>query len=802
LSLLFLGTRGFAQDDSGNFSLNNGLPLTIVIQDEQLRPLVRAMVELTAAGQPRQFGESNENGEIKFGAGIKHGYMLRIRHIGFVDWYKPLPQEAISLKFLRIVLEPEIKTIETATIIGKKDLVQRQQGKTVVNVDAAISNAGTTVLEVLEKSPGVMVDRNGTLSLMGKTGTLVLVDDKQTFLSGTDLNNLLSSMSSSQVEQIELITNPSARYDANGNAGIINIKTKKNKQKGLNGTLSTSYGQGVYHKNNNSLALNYRQGRFNTYLTYSSNFNGSFRDLYALREFFDDQQRSLFKLDQPWYFINNSANNTLKTGLDYSLSAKTSLGFALSGSLIERNGKGRAQANWLSTQGVLDSSIKTTSVNTSHFQNGGINLYAKHSFNPRKQISIDFDRLGYDIENSLRFDHNSVQNNSSIVNQGDLPSLLDITTFKIDYQQGAGKDGMLELGYKMSSIDTDNSAEYQIGDGTSFRPDYNKSNRFLYGENIHAWYSSFDQKIDKLSLQLGLRYERTSFDAQQLGNVERADSSFSRQYQGFFPTAFFSYQADTVHTFTFSAGRRLDRPPFQRLNPFVNIINKYTYEQGNPFFRPQFTWNFEVGHQFRRWLNTTLSYSLIRDYFSQLFLTNGEGIQIYTQGNVGRMYNLGLAVSVQANPTKWWTLNAQGIFNHKVFKGFENSNYSSQVGQLNFSMNSQFKLGKTYSAEVSGFYTTRSRNDIQELVYDSGQLSLGIARPVLNKQGTLKLSIRDLFHTQLMEGLTDFPNAEEYFIQYWDTRVLSLAFSYRFGQQFKSARRNGAAGEEVERVGN
>ncbi len=790
LGLLVWGVESFAQS------------VSIVVQDEQLRPLWRAMVELTTPGQRRQFGETNEKGEITFGANPKLGYMLSIRHIGFANWYKPLPQEALALEFYRIVMEPEIQTIEEATIVGKKDLIQRQQGKTIVNVDAAISNAGTTVLEVLEKSPGVMVDRNGTLSLMGKTGATVLIDDKQTFLSGTDLNNLLSSMSSNQVDQIELITTPSARYDANGNAGIINIKTKKNKQKGLNGTLSTGYGQGVYHKNNNSLVLNYRQGRFNTYLTYSSNFNGSFRDLYALREFFDAQQRSLFTLDQPWYFVNNSANNTLKAGLDYALSDKTSLGFALSGSLIERNGKGQAQANWLSTQGVLDSSINTSSVNTSQFENGGINLYAKHSFNPKKQLSIDFDRLGYNIENSLRFDHKTAQTNSSIVNQGDLPSLLDITTFKIDYLQKAGVDGHLELGYKMSSIDTDNAAEYQIGDGTTWRPDYNKSNRFLYGENIHAWYGSFDEKINKLNLQLGLRYERTSYDAQQLGNVERPDSSFSRQYEGFFPTAFFSYQADTVHTFTFSAGRRLDRPPFQKLNPFVNIINKYTYEQGNPFFRPQFTWNFEVGHQYRKWLNTTLSYSLIRDYFSQLFLTNGEGIQIYTQGNVGRMYNLGLAVSVQANPTKWWTFNAQGIFNHKVFKGFENSNYSSRVGQLNFSMNSQFKLGKTYSAEISGFYITRSRNDIQELVYDNGQLSLGIARPVFKNQGTLKLSIRDLLQTQLMEGLTDFPNAEEYFIQYWDTRVLSLTFSYRFGKQFKSARRNGAAGDEIERVGN
>jgi iron complex outermembrane receptor protein len=166
------------------------------------------------------------------------------------------------------------------------------------------------------------------------------------------------------------------------------------------------------------------------------------------------------------------------------------------------------------------------------------------------------------------------------------------------------------------------------------------------------------------------------------------------------------------------------------------------------------------------------------------------------------MYNLALSVSVQATPISWWTLSGQAIYNYKELKGYENVKYNSNVSQLNISMNNQLRLGKIYTAEISGFYTTQARNDLQELLLPTGQLSAGIARPVLNKKGTLKLSVRDMLYTQVMEGNTDFPNADEYFILRRDSRVVNLSFTYRFGKPLKAARRNsGSAGDEIQRVG-
>ena len=211
----------------------------------------------------------------------------------------------------------------------------------------------------------------------------------------------------------------------------------------------------------------------------------------------------------------------------------------------------------------------------------------------------------------------------------------------------------------------------------------------------------------------------------------------------------------------------------------------------------------ELSHQFKNFLTSTVSYSIIKNYFSQLFLTDANGILYYSEGNVGHAYNLGLSVTVQASPFTWWSLTGQVLLNHKELKGYVWNNFQSSITQLNMNMNNQFHISNVYTAELSGFYTSRARNDLQEVLNPTGQLSAGISRPVLKKKGVLKLTARDIFYTQAMEGNTTFQNATEYFILHRDTRVISISFSYRFGKPIKSAKRNnGSAADEIQRVGN
>jgi iron complex outermembrane receptor protein len=795
--MIFSAAKPFCQPSPDN------IYLSVTVLNEQQQPLESAIISLFRLADNTLIKTELTNGEGK--AVLKNvlqdNYYCVTSFAGYITDTTSSFIINSTAKVIDIILQSSSNTLKDVTVITRKPFIQREQGKVLVNVDASPTNAGTSVLDVLEKSPGVTVDRNGTISLQAKQGVLILIDGKQTYLSGLDLTNLLASMSSSQVEQIELMTNPSARYDASGNAGIINIKTKKNKQKGFNGNITAAYSQGRYPKTNNSLVLNYRRGKINTFLTYSYNFNRYYSDLYAERKYMDEGGKIIATLDQPTYFTGTSKNNTLKAGLDFYASSKTTLGVTLNGILAKRNGSSDATATWISPNGNIDSSITTTGNTDYHFTNGGINLNARHTINKKQEISADIDWLYYDIKNELYF-ANSFPGAGGYTDasKGDIPSTLKIFTAKADYTLQYHSNGKLEAGVKSSHINTDNLANYDFFDGTHWQPDYGKSNHFLYTENIYAAYASAEQKFEKITMQLGLRYENTSYEADQKGNAVRKDSSFSRNYDGLFPSGFITWQADSANGFTFTAGRRIDRPAFQRLNPFVFIVNKYTYETGNPYFRPQYSWNLELSHQYKSFLTTTLSYSIIKDYFSQLFLTDSSGILYYSQGNVGKAYIAGLSVSTQLSPFKWWSFNGEVVSNYKKLKGYVWNDYKSSVVQFNVSMNNLFTINDKYTAELSGFYTGRSRNDLQEALLPTGQLNIGISRTVLKKKGTIKLSFRDIFHTQVMEGNTDFQYADEYFIIRRDSRVVTLAFTWRFGNPGKAQTRNSGADDEIQRV--
>lgn len=700
--------------------------------------------------------------------------------------------------------KPRTTVLKEATVTGRAPVVEHKKDRTIINVEASPTNTGSTVLEVLERSPGVTVDRNGGITLNGKPGVLVMIDDKPTYLSGDDLNNLLSSMNAAQVARIELIPNPPARYDAAGNAGIINIRTKKSDNAGFNGSITAAYAQGVYPKSNNSLVLNYKKGRFNCFFNYSINDVEYLTNLYAYRKYYDEYGNVTAILQQPSYFTGTVVNNTARTGLDYSPSANTTVGMSLTGMSIRRSGSNTSHANWLDPAGNIDSSVltKTTPLNT--FKNGALNLHARRTLTKTTELRMDLDYLHYQMLGKQDFDNQSLQPGGyDSVFRSTIPTTIDIYSGKLDAQTTLASSTTLLTGIKLSSSHTDNAATYQNLVNQQWVTDDTRSNHFIYQENIQAAYASIESKYHKLTFQAGLRYEHTGYTANQSGNSTQKDSTVSRNYGSFFPSGYLSYPIDSLQSLTLTAGRRLDRPPFQTLNPFLYIINKYTYETGNPYLLPQYSWTFELTHQYGDLLTTTLSYSRLTNYFSQIFLSDSTGtILFYTQGNVGSVDNFGLSESINVKPAKWWTLQLGAFFNHKQFRGFNGNNYSSMISQLTVNVNNQFTIAGAYAAELSGFYTTRARNDIQELLYPTGQASMGVSKTVLKKKGTVKLSFRDMFYTNAMEGLTSFPDASEYFKIKRDSRVIALSFTFRFGKSFKVVRHQDGATEEAERVQN
>jgi hypothetical protein len=784
--------------------------ILIRVVSPQQSPLENATIELLRKNDSAiiKSGITDSSGYAIFHKPEKGAYFFRISRVNYRSYYSGIfefPQSAETVRLPLVVMSPLNGTLEQVVVVAKKPFIQLLADKTIVNVESGITSAGATVLEVLEKSPGVTIDRDGNISLKGKQGVMIMIDSKPTYLPASEIAQLLGGMSASQVDVLEIMDNPPAKYDAAGNAGVINIKTRKNKQRGFHGSITSSYGQGHYYKNNNGLTLNYRRDKLNVFLNYSSNFNKSFTDLYAYRTYFENNFNNVVSiLDQDNWLTNRLRNHSLRVGADYFLDKKTTIGVALSGTGIRRKGKGEATALWLNASGNTDSVVNTESANNNKFGNAGINVNFRRTFTNDRELTAAFDLINYNIRGDQFFEnilHSGPGYKDAI--KGNLPSAIEIMSVKADYHHNFPYNIKMDAGWKSSFVSTDNLADYYYLEANGrWTNDLGKSNHFLYNESIHALYSSAEKQLGKLSVQAGLRYEYTAYDAEQKANTARKDSMFSRKYGGLFPTLFLQYKIDSGNGLSFSAGRRIDRPAYQKLNPFVFVINKYTYQQGNPFFLPQYTWNFQISHQFRDLLITSINYSVTNNYFSQIFLSNPDGILVYSEGNLGRMRNIGLSVSSQLPVFNWWSLSMQANLYNKKIQGVVWENMETSLTQMNCNINNQIMIGKGWSAELSGVFTTREQ-ELQEITDPTGQVMIGLARQICNNKGSLKLSLRDVFYTQAMKGDTNFEQAFEYFKLTRDTRVLSLSFSYRFGKGFKNAakRNGGGALEEIERVG-
>ncbi len=706
-----------------------------------------------------------------------------------------------------IVLATGASEMSAVTVTARKPFIEQKIDRTLINVDAAVTNTGATALEVLEKSPGVMLDKDGNISLKGKQGVTIMMDGRPTYLSGEQLTNLLKSMPASAIEQIEIITNPSAKYDAAGNSGIINLKTKKNRQKGFNGSVTANYGQGYYWKTNNSFNLNYRNGKFNVFANGGySNWNG-FQNLDISRKYREAGSKNLLAIfEQTSRTKRENENYNLKLGADYYLTQKTTLGFVLNGNFSPEKSNGTNTSYLMDSHGVTDSIIYAKSSTSDNWKNKSVNLNFRHQFDSLgRELTADLDYITYGSSSSQYFD-NSIYNHDWSLKyteslQGSLPVDINIYTAKIDYTMPLGKGGKLETGLKGSYVNTDNIANYYNLEDGEWTPDYGKTNHFQYRENIFAAYANYNIQLKKWGIQSGLRYENTHYTGNQFGNPTRLDSSFSRTYGNIFPTIFVSYKLNDKNQFALSLGRRIDRPAYQDLNPFLFFLDKFTYGSGNPYLQPQFTQNVELTHTYKSFLTTTLNYSHTRDLFSETFQQDGYAT-IVRKGNIGSRNNAGIAVSAQVPVTKWFTTVLYTNYNYSVFKGMLYGEWLSvEAGNLMVNINNQFKFNKGWSAELSGWYRTKGIEG-QIAIEPMGAAAAGISKQVLKSKGTIKLNVRDLFYTQQAKGYINFQTTEATFHNSRDSRVMNLSFVYRFGKPIKDTkqRRTGGAGDEQNRV--
>ena len=594
---------------------------------------------------------------------IKKGdYKLTITAIGYPAYKSNLIKLDKNTALPTIQLQPGNNMLKEVTVSPQKPLIEHLIDRTVVNVDALISNVGSSALDVLEKSPGVIVDDNGAISLKGKNDVKIYIDDKPTYLSGADLENYLRSLPASTIEQVELMTNPPAKYDAAGNGGIINIRTKKSKVKGFNGGLNLSYTQGRYDRTNNSFNFNYRKNKVNLFGNFSYGIGAGYNDLDINRYFLNPDGSIASNFLQHTYIHGHSPHYNGKIGLDYYASDKTTFGIALTETGSDGTNTTTSSSKLSDAQNVLDSTVTANNLSRERFKNGGINLNYRHQYDKKGTgLTADFDYLNYNTTTVQSFLNNTYLPDGALTDNdlltGNVPSNINIYAVKTDYTHPLANGVKFSAGLKSSYTKTDNIADYFDTRDNITTPDYTKTNHFIYREQINAAYINLNKDFKRLSIQAGLRFESTTSDGHQLGNVQVPDSTFKRNYNGLFPTLYLQYKLDTAgnQTIGLNYGRRIDRPYYQDLNPFLSPLDKFTYYTGNPFLKPSYTQNIELSHTWKD-ITTTLGYSKTMDDVDET-IEIANGIYYSRPGNIGSTVVKSIGTDAAFNPAKWFDLH-------------------------------------------------------------------------------------------------------------------------------------------------
>lgn len=782
------------------------------IKDESNKGIDGATVSLLNAKDSSlvKVNLSEKDGLVSFD-NIKNGsYLINVSVVGYQKTWSPAFMVGPDNKQVTvpdITVAKRVSELNEVTVNEKKPFIERQIDRVVVNVSNSIVSVGSSALDVLARSPGVLVNQSDAISLKGKQGVTVMIDGKPTYLAATDLANLLRATPASSIDKIELITNPSAKFDASGSAGIINIKLKKDQRYGLNGTLSLSAGQGVYSKLNDGINLNYRNKDINIFGSYNYTYRKNLNHLELVRNFFTPDGRLDGAYVQDNHLTFPVHSNLAKAGIDYNASKSTTIGVVFTGMFAGYHPGGQNVSDVLDSLRQKVSSFKTSNSSKDKPKNYAVNFNIKHNIDTAGQdIVTDLDFARYSNNSLQNYITSYFNNDGSQMRPDDILTdnqvgALNIYSIKTDYTLPLKKDAKFEAGFKSSYVKADNNLVFYnvINDVPQF--DTTKSNHFIYKENINALYTNFNKSFGQYKMQVGLRAEQTISNGNQL----TTNNKFRNSYIQVFPSIFLSDKLDEKNDVTVSAGRRIDRPTYRQLNPFKFYLDPSTYVEGNPYLKPQLTWQYDLTYTLNQKYSITLSYSNTTDNItSVLFPNDGENrVTIQSDRNLATYYFYSASLSLPFEVGKWWNSNNNINGYYNKYAG-NLANTQLNAGKFAFDINStnSFRLSKKTTAELNAVYTS---NNVYGYLFVGHvlDLSAGIQQVILKGKGTIKLNVTDFLHTNNLIGTTNIDNYSEHFVRHTDSTVGTVAFTYRFGSNkvAPAKRRAGGAEDEKRRAG-
>ncbi len=777
------------------------------LKDEEGKAVSGATVALlnTKDSSVAKLATSKEDGKYTVTA-TEGSYLISASHVGLAPSYsKSFSVGTADVEVPAITLSKAAASLKNVTVNSKKPIVEVRADKMIVNVEGTINSVGSDALELLRKSPGVLVDKDDNISLSGKNGVQVYIDGRPTPLSGKDLSDYLKSLQSAQIEALEIITNPSAKYEAAGNAGIINIKLKKNKSFGTNGSVNAGWAIGTYPKYNSGLALNHRDNKINLFgnYNYSRNRNANYMNMY--REAIND---SLFVGRSNMLF--RGKNHGFKAGMDYFINNKSTVGFIVNGTFADNifSNLTRTNISYLPSK-VPDKLLVADNKNIMSRDNANANLNYRFADTSGRELNIDADYGFYNI-NSDQIQPNLTYSRDGFTLLGSeiynmiSPSDIDIYTLKSDYEQKF-KKGRLGVGGKISYVKSDNTFNrYNVNGSDKFKE---QSNNFNYKENINAGYVNYNRQLKGFMIQAGLRVENTNAKGQSKGvrwqnnAYKEFDSTLNRNYTDVFPSAAITFNKNPLNTWNFTYSRRIDRPAYQDLNPFEFRLDKYAFMRGNTELRPQYTNSIAVTNTYKYKLNTTLNYSHVNDVFSQLIDVdqNDSSISFMTKKNLATQDITSLNISYPFQYKSFSSFfNVNSYYSHYKADNGPTRKVDIDVFATSIYMQNSIKFAKTWTAELSGWYSSPS---VWQGTFKSkamGGIDGGFQKVLFKGKGNIKASVSDIFKTMKWSSVSDYAGQYMKVNGGWESRQFKLNMSYRFGNTEVKAARQRKTGLEDE----
>ncbi|MCP9762557.1 outer membrane beta-barrel protein [Lacihabitans soyangensis] len=715
-------------------------------------------------------------------------YILSVSSVGYKKYFSPMFQlENTNLQLADIILSEE-NTLKELTVSATKPLVEVKADRTVFNVQGSLVSTGLSAFEVLRKSPGVSFDNNENIVLQGKTGVRIFIDGKPSILQGQDLNEFLKSLQASDIEAIELITQPSSKYDAAGNAGIINIKLKKDKRYGTNGSFSTGFAYGKFAKNNNSLTFNNRGKKVNLFGTYSNRLGKT----WSFLDFYREQVNTIF--DQKSVFVRDGLGQNVKAGLDYFIDSKSTFGVIINGNFNDNTNKNnsRTPISPINT-GIVEQVLIADNESFTNSDNIYLNSNYKYSDTKGRVFNVDFD-LGKYVSDRSSFQPNYYKNGDETqilfqnIYRMNTPTDINLLSSQMDYEQNLWK-GKFSVGVKFSKVTTDNTFDfYDVIDGTDVL-NQTRSNNFVYDEQIRAAFMNFSKNVKKVDFQIGLRAEQTISDGNLNSLQNNSDNRVKRNYTDLFPSGGLTYNRNQNNVYALTYSSRIERPTYQSLNPFEWQVDELTFQKGNAFLQPQYTTNIKISHTYKYTLTTSLSYSYVKDFFAQITDTLNYDRNFLMERNIADQRVIDFGVSYPYNVKKWWSVYVNVDIYHTDFRSDEVKFHNIKANVLSFYGQNSFKLPKKWNFEVSGWFGSPGIWGGTYKTKSLGSIDVALQKTFLKDKLSMRLAASDLLFTSPWRGTTTFGGLKITGSGGWESRQFRANLSYNFGNnQVKSAR--------------